>query len=147
MEILNNIQPWHIGFLVNDILRARKSMQNLPGMGSAEVIEIAFPAEDMEVGRPLNVKVCNLPYMGTILELIQPVNCPDSYISQEIDKRGSGIHHMAYALPGIYDETVSDLTSKGWKVCMAANHLGIRNCFVESQDGSAVLELIEKIPG
>lgn len=141
------VQYWHTGFLTDDMEKTLASLEQLPGAEKADVIEISFTEKEMIVGAPLHVKVCNFFYQGGLLELIQPVDCPDSFMAQELARKGRGMHHLAYALPDCYDETVANLKKKGWTVNMAACANGINNCFVTSPDGTIVLELIERIPG
>ena len=143
---MENVVFWHTGFLTDDLEGTIRSLQMLPGAGEAEIIEIAFGEDEMRFGAPLHVRICNFDYQGQLLELIQPMD-EESFMAKELKRQGPGMHHLAYALPDCYDETVEKLKNEGWTTGMAACKDGINNCFVTSPDGAVILELIEKIPG
>ena len=142
-----SIEFWHEGYLTDNIEEALESLMMLPEAKDAEIMELAFDESEMKVGAPMQIRACNFEYQGKIIELVQPVGCPESYVAKELARAGKGIHHLAYALHGDYDAVVTDLKEKGWVIGMAACKFGNNNCFVTSPDGSVILELIEEIPG
>lgn len=142
---MNNVQFWHTGFLTDDIEGTIKSLHLLPEANEADIIEIAFSKNEMRYGAPCHVKICNYFYQGQLLEIIQPLD-NESFMAKELKRQGCGIHHLAYALPECYGETVEKLQNQGWSLGMAACKDGINNCFLTSPDKAVILELIEKIP-
>lgn len=146
MADLSTLQLWHIGYLTHDFDAAAKSLSQLPGMGEFHPFEIGFSAQEMVLSEPFAVKTGTAILGELLIEIIQPLD-PDTCVGRELEKRGEGIHHLAYAVPGGYDKLVSELESEGWTRVMAANKDGIRNCYIVSPDQATVLELIERIPG
>ncbi len=145
MADMSMLQFWHIGYLTHDFDAAAKSMSQLPGMGEFHPFEIGFGSDEMELSEPFAVKTAVAPFGDLLIEIIQPLN-PDTCVGRELTKRGEGIHHLAYAVPGGYDKLVNELVDEGWEKVMAANKGGVRNCYIVSPDEATVLELIERIP-
>lgn len=141
------VKPWHIGMLTHDIEKTLSGLRLMPGIEIPGNIDISFTADEMDIGEPMSVKVCNVDCCGMALEIIQPTGDGDSYQKRELKRQGPGLHHLAYALGDEYDSVIGKLKRAGWIIRMAAHKGGVRNCFVESPDAALILELIERIPG
>lgn len=83
----------HIGIVVNSIDEALKFYRDLLGVvpSAEEVIE--------ERG----IKVAFLEFGDTKIELLQPIR-EDSEISKFLEKKGEGIHHLAYEVDNIQEK-------------------------------------------
>lgn len=145
MADMSKLQFWHIGYLTHDFDAAAKAMSQLPGMGRLEPVEIGFDEQEMEMSEPFAVKTATAMFGDLLIEIIQPLD-PNTCVGRELAKRGEGIHHLAYAVPGGFDALVAQLEAEGWTRMMAANKGGVRNCYIASPDRVTVLELIERIP-
>ena len=81
------------------------------------------------------------------IELLQATS-PDSAIAKFIDKKGEGIHHVAYAVSDIYSE-MDRLRNDGFRILNEQPKRGADNkliCFVHPKDASGVLtELCQEI--
>lgn len=81
------------------------------------------------------------------VELLQATS-PDSAIAKFIEKRGEGIHHVAFAVTDIHKE-MERLRSEGFRLLNEQPKRGADNkliCFVHPKDTSGVLtELCQEI--
>jgi methylmalonyl-CoA/ethylmalonyl-CoA epimerase len=81
------------------------------------------------------------------IELLQATS-DESAIAKFIEKRGEGIHHVAYAVSDIHSE-MERLKSEGFRLLNEAPKKGADNkliCFVHPKDASGVLmELCQEI--
>jgi methylmalonyl-CoA/ethylmalonyl-CoA epimerase len=81
------------------------------------------------------------------IELLQATS-PESAIAKFIDKRGEGIHHVAFAVADIHKE-MERLRSEGFRLLNEQPKRGADNkliCFVHPKDTSGVLtELCQEI--
>jgi len=75
----------HIGIAVRSIAEARKLYED--GLG--------LPCEGLEERTEQKVRAAFFTIGETQIELLEPTS-PDSPIARFIDKRGEGIHHIAY---------------------------------------------------
>lgn len=81
------------------------------------------------------------------IELLQATS-NESAIAKFVEKRGEGIHHVAYSVKDIYAE-MERLRSEGFRLLNEAPKRGADNkliCFVHPKDASGVLtELCQEI--
>lgn len=80
----------HIGIAVRDLARARETWQLVLGA------EAGPPADVPEEG----VRISFLRAGETKVELLEPLG-PESVIAKFIEKRGEGIHHVAFSVPDV----------------------------------------------
>ena len=84
------MQVDHLGIAVHEIARARTTFEPLVGAS-------AGPPELVE---SQGVRVAFLDVGGTHLELLEPAR-PDSAIARFLEKKGEGIHHVAFQVPSV----------------------------------------------
>jgi len=81
------------------------------------------------------------------IELLQPLD-PDTPIGKFLDKRGEGLHHVAYAVDDI-DATLSQLQGAGVKLIDKEARAGIRGSRVAflhpRATGSVLTEIVEPV--
>jgi methylmalonyl-CoA/ethylmalonyl-CoA epimerase len=87
------------------------------GIGVADT-ELASQFYTEKLGLPLNhretlgeLKISFIPLGATNLELVQSTT-PEGVMSKFIDKRGEGMHHIAYEVENI-EEALAELKEKG----------------------------------
>ncbi|MEA2020990.1 MAG: methylmalonyl-CoA epimerase [Candidatus Caldatribacteriota bacterium] len=90
----------HIGIAVRDLEKACDAFDKLD-------IEVA----GKEVVEEQKVKVAFLPVDDSELELLESTS-PDSPIAKFIEKKGEGIHHIAFKVKNL-DEILEKLKKKG----------------------------------
>ena len=80
----------HIGIAVNSIEEALKLYTDVMGLevGSIEVLESA------------GVRIAMIPVGDSKVELVEPIRS-DSVIARYIEKRGEGLHHLAFEVSDI----------------------------------------------
>jgi|SRR5690606_10831371 len=83
----------HIGIAVKNILEANKTFETLLGVAP-------YKSEKVESE---GVKTSFFRCGESKIELLEATN-PDSPIAKFIEKRGEGIHHIAFAVENIEDE-------------------------------------------
>lgn len=120
----------HIGIAVNNLEAAVKMYQNL-----FEVTPFHF--EEINTQK---VRVCFIKMGDQKLELIEALE-EDSPIHKFIEKRGEGMHHIAYRVKDIYQE-LETMESKGFRLIDHVPRLGALNkliAFLHPKDTHGVL--------
>ena len=125
----------HVAIVVPSIEEARKTYVEALGLAESEVEHVA----DQKV----DVMVC---YAGTQrIELVQPAS-PDSPVSKFIEKRGGGLHHLAWRVDDL-DAALEHLKTSGVRLIDEAPRPGAhgtRIAFVHPSAAHGVLtELVE----
>jgi len=93
----------HIGIAVNNIDEARKYYENILGLECYAVEEV----------KDQKVKTAFFKVGQTKLELLEATG-PESPVAKFIEKRGEGIHHIAFAVDSA-DEALKSVEEKGIK--------------------------------
>ena len=91
----------HIGIAVNSLEEAIPFYENILGLKCYKTEEIADQ----------KVRTAFFRAGQTKIELLEPTS-PESPVAKFIEKRGTGIHHLAYAVNDV-DEALDELTGKG----------------------------------
>ncbi len=91
----------HIGIAVKSIEESRKYYEEVLGLECYKVEEVADQ----------KVKTAFFMIGQTKIELLEPTD-PESTVAKFLEKRGPGIHHIAYAVDNI-DEALQDAEAKG----------------------------------
>lgn len=103
--------------------------------------------EHREVVEDQHVEEAMLRLGDSFIQLICPTD-PTSTVAMFIDRRGEGLHHIAYEVEDI-DEALSTLAARGARLIDATPRKGSRNtriAFVHPADNRGVLvELVERI--
>ena len=125
----------HVAIVVGSIAEARKVYIDLLGLAAHEVEHVA----DQKV----NVLVC---YAGSQrIELVEPA-APDSPVSAFLEKRGGGLHHLAWRVDDCA-AAIARLVESGARMIDAAPRRGAhgtRIAFVHPKSTGGVLcELVE----
>jgi methylmalonyl-CoA/ethylmalonyl-CoA epimerase len=85
----------------------------------------------------------------TKIELLESSD-PEGVIAKYIEKKGEGIHHIAFEVEDIYDE-MKRLTDEGFQLLQAEPKRGADNkwvCFLHPKGTNGVLiEICQTIPG
>lgn len=101
---------------------------------------------DTEEVADQKVRVAMLPIGETRIELLEPT-APDSPISNFLEKRGGGIHHIAIEVRDIRS-SLENLRSRGFRLIDEEPRVGAGGCriaFVHpGSTGGVLLELVEK---
>lgn len=132
---MNKIE--HIGIAVRDLENANQIFEdilNLPSYKSESVESEGVTTSFFKVG-------------PNKIELLQATK-PDSPIAKFIEKRGEGIHHIAFAVDNV-EEEIKRLTSKGYRLINQTPKNGADNkliAFLHPKSSNGVLiELCQDI--
>lgn len=130
----------HIGIATNDIDQALAVLEQMGGpikLGKTEFIE------------SFGIKAVMVAAGEVPIELVQPVQ-PDSGVAKFIEKKGEGVHHIAYRVENI-DEALQSFKDKGFQVIDQKPREGYahsRVAFIHPKGFLGVLtELVERKPG
>lgn len=127
----------HIGIAVKDLNQADKIYESLLGVPSYKHEEVASESVTTSFFRVGPNKI----------ELVQSNN-PRGAISKFIEKRGEGLHHIAFDVDDIVAE-MARLKSEGFRLLSEEPKLGADNkliCFVHPKSANGVLiELCQEI--
>jgi methylmalonyl-CoA epimerase len=134
-----NFRPYnldHVGVAVRSLDDAIELYARLYGVEplSREVIEEQGVEEAM------------LPIGGSFLQLLEPLG-PDTPVGRFLDKRGEGLHHIAYAVFDI-DSALKHLVAEGARLVDERPRVGsggARIAFVHPQaTAGTLIELVER---
>ena len=91
----------HIGIAVKSIEESLPYYENILGLRCYAIEEV----------KDQKVKTAFFKVGGTKIELLEPTD-PESTIAKYLEKRGEGIHHIAYAVEGL-EEKLKLVAEKG----------------------------------
>ncbi|RLD25662.1 MAG: methylmalonyl-CoA epimerase [Bacteroidetes bacterium] len=132
---MNKIE--HIGIAVRDLENANQIFQDI----------LNTPSYKSESVKSEGVKTSFFKVGPNKIELLQATN-PDSPIAKFIEKRGEGIHHIAFAVDNV-EEEIKRLTSKGYRLINQSPKTGADNkliAFLHPKSSNEVLiELCQDI--
>lgn len=98
-----------------------------------------------EVVEEQGVEEAMIPVGGSFVQLLQPLS-PDTPVGRFIEKRGEGLHHVAYAVPNI-ESALAHLEAEGARLVDRAPRIGGRGAriaFVHPKAATGTLtELVE----
>ena len=124
----------HIGIAVKDLETAIKAYKGL---------NLEVTSTDTVAGE--GVKVAFLPVGEIRIELLQAIN-PDSIMVKFIEKRGEGVHHIAFEVKDM-DDRIAEMRDRGINLIQQGRwttYSGGRYAYFNSNDRLAVmLELLE----
>ena len=127
----------HIGIAVKDLEKGNELYKKLLGKAHYKIEEVASEG----------VKTSFFKVGFNKIELLEATN-PDSPIAKFIEKRGEGIHHIAYAVKDIRKE-MKRLKKEGFRLLNEEPKKGADNklvCFVHPKSAGGVLvELCQEI--
>ncbi|MCK5032896.1 MAG: methylmalonyl-CoA epimerase [Calditrichia bacterium] len=125
----------HIGIAVQDLQEIKKTL--------SDAFEI-LPEFEEEVSDQ-KVKVIGYQIGESIVEYLQPTS-PDSPIARFLDKKGTGIHHIAYRVDNLA-VTLQKLQDKGFQLIDTLPRLGAEGkkiAFIHPKSTNGILiELCE----
>ena len=127
----------HLGIAVKSLDEAIPYYENILGMKCYAVEEVADQ----------KVKTAFFKVGQTKIELLEPT-CEESTISKFIEKRGEGIHHMAFAVADGVANALAEVEAKGVRLIDKAPRKGAEGlniAFLHPKSTAGVLtELCEK---
>lgn len=108
---------------------------------------LGLKLKNIEVVEEQKARTAIFPVGETKIELVESTD-PSGPIGRFIEKRGEGLHHIAFAVDNI-EETVKELQAKGITFVDTTPRGGVektRIVFLHPKDTKVLLELVEK-PG
>jgi methylmalonyl-CoA/ethylmalonyl-CoA epimerase len=127
----------HIGIAVNDLKDVQKTLQAIFDLQ---------PAFNEDVPDQM-VKVMGYHIGESTIEYLQATS-PDSPVARYIEKKGSGLHHIAYRVENL-SETLQELKNKGFRLIDEQPRTGAegkRIAFIHPQSTNGILiELCEVV--
>ncbi len=108
----------HLGIAVRSIDSTLGFYEGVLGLTCEHIEEVAGQ----------QVRAAFLRAGPSSIELVEPTS-PESAVARFLDKRGEGIHHLAFKVEGI-DESLSRAKGQGIKLVDASPRLGARGCLV-----------------
>ncbi|HYW72909.1 MAG TPA: methylmalonyl-CoA epimerase [Pyrinomonadaceae bacterium] len=126
----------HIGIATNGIETTASIYAEALGLEVAEIEEVAGQ----------KVRVAMLPVGESRIELLEATSA-ESPISKFLEKRGPGIHHLAFKVSDIR-ASLAELKSKGARLIDEEPRPGAGGCLVAfihpSSTGGVLIELVER---
>ena len=127
----------HIGIAVKNIEQSNALFAKLLGREHYKVEEVVSEG----------VRTSFFDLSGVKIELLEATT-PDSAIAKFIEKKGEGVHHLAFEVTNIR-ESVTEYQKKGFETVNAGIKKGADNkmiCFLHPKtSGGVLIELCEEI--
>ena len=138
---------WHNGVLTPDIEKTIDFFCATAGSSRDKwtVMEIDFPQSNMVCGNGGKLRAAFGRVGGLVTELLQPLD-DVSYHAEVLKSRGPGFHHNAFICENDMDDVVTAFEAAGGRIVWDMRHGDEHACYIESSDGSAVLEVINCCP-
>jgi len=124
----------HIGIAVNNIEEALKLYTEVLGLN----------VKDMEVVAEQKVKTAIIPVGDTKIELLESTD-PGGAIAKHIEKRGEGLHHLAFEVTDI-NGALEELKGKGIALIDEKPRKGVENTdisFLHPKGTKVLMEIVE----
>jgi len=119
------------------------AVKNIEEVGKFYTESLSLEIRDQE--QPREIKAAFIPIGDTAIELLQSTT-PGGVIAKFIEKRGEGVHHIAYQVDDI-EEALRDLKAKGVSLIDQQPRKGAHNsrvAFLNPKSTYGVLiELVE----
>lgn len=133
----------HIGLLTPSLEDSMEEYNAFPGGEKLDwtIKEVSYPDEAILTGKGGHMRIASTKIANVTYELIQPLD-PTSYHGTELEKKGPGLHHIAFSCPDNQEEVLSSIIEKGGKIVWEAERDRKHPIYVESADSSQVWELI-----
>ena len=132
-----NFKVEHIGIAVRDLAKSISLFEQLLGSPCYKTESVDSEA----------VNTAFFLQQSTKIELLESSN-PEGPIAKFIDKKGEGIHHIAYEVDDIYAE-MARMQEEGFTLLQEAPKRGADNkwvCFLHPKDtGGVLVELCQEI--
>lgn len=127
-----NLEFDHVAVAVRSLTEFRSLLERLSGLSGSPVEEV--PAQGVEVS-----------FVGPV-EVIRPTS-EDSGVARFLEKRGPGLHHVAYRVPDV-EAAMTELLDEGYRFTSdgpMAGRGGHRVAFLHpAATGGVLIELVEK---
>ena len=136
-----------IGIVVKDIEKTAKRYAALFGVPVPPVIETDTVDKAQTVYRgapsPARAKLAFFQLGQVSLELIEPDGQPSTW-QECLDKRGEGVHHIAFEVQGMQDN-IARLEAEGLGCVQKGEYTGGRYAYLDGEDNKflVALELLE----
>lgn len=115
---VNAGQLCNMCIVVPDIEKAAAAWADLLGIEKPVIRQTHLQGGEYYTyrGQPVScdLKVCNIPMEGFVLELHQPVG-GDSTFSEYMQKHGYGLHHMSFEVGDRRDRIVGEMAEAGYE--------------------------------
>ena len=125
----------HLGIASKTLEDAMARMERLFGMAVEHIEEV--PDQ--------RVKTAFFPVGPSTLEYLEATD-PDSPVGKFLEKKGPGIHHMAFEVDDV-DEAVKELLAKGVRMIDQVPRPGAHNCRIAfihpAETGGVLMELCQ----
>lgn len=116
---VNKLGFCQINIVVRDIELAAKKWAELLGIETPEILINHLEGNENYTyrGEPItcDLKVCDIPMNGFVIELHQPIGGPSSF-QEFIEKHGNGVHHLGFEVGALRDDVIEDMKKDGYDV-------------------------------
>jgi len=144
----------HVGIVVRDLDKTLNNLTNIFGIGPFRIEEFP-PKNDKDVkmtyhGEPANfsAKFCFAEIGNVEIEIIQPISGQSIWFDF-LEKRGEGIHHLKFLVPGL-EETEQYLHDNDLELTQVGSAVGPNKGrywgYIDSEDQFGfVLEILTEL--
>ena len=130
----------HFGLFTPNKEHAKDFLLSIPGSKILVERDCDFTEQDVLIGSPVKISIYHIEVAGHDIEVIQPIDSPDSYIQSVINNHGECFHHLCLTFK-VHKEHLAMckiLEEQGYTCKFASNIRDLLIHYYESCDGSTV---------
>ena len=142
MEQYGEVTPIfdHFGLITSSRERAADFLMSIPGSKILVTRDVEFVKEQMTVGEPVKIRIHHIEVAGQDVEVIEPVDSPNAYLTKFLETHGDCFHHLALTFEK-HAEHLSMckiLTAQGYRCVFEARVRDLLVNYYESSDNSGI---------
>lgn len=143
--------PRHMAVVVKDV---NKTVEFLSSVWQLkwDVFDSTPSQDELIECEPFSMRVAHAqlgpvewPNEGSMeWELLQPLNPPPKVLTEFLETRGEGLHHMGWVVPN-FDEVVSHVKQQGGRIRLGAGYKGMRWVLMETKPEGMIFEFVSQL--
>ena len=134
----------HFGLITSSREKIADFLMTIPNSKILVTRDVEFVKEQITIGEAVKIRIHHIEVTGQDIEIIEPVDSPDAYLTRFLKTHGDCFHHLALTFKK-HSEHLSMckiLDAQGYRCVFEARVRDLLINYYESSDGSGVaLEL------
>ncbi len=134
----------HFGLITSSREKAADFLMSIPNSKILVTRDVEFVKEQMTVGEPVKIRIHHIEVAGQDIEVIEPVDSPNAYLTKFLESHGDCFHHLAltFAKHAEHLSMCKILQAQGYRCVFEARVRDLLVNYYESSDNSGIaLEL------
>ena len=134
----------HFGLITASREKTADFLLSIPNSKILVTRDVEFVREQMTIGEPVKIRIHHIEVAGQDVEVIEPIDSPNAYLTKFLETHGDCFHHLALTFAK-HTEHLSMgkiLAAQGYRCVFEARVRDLLVNYFESSNGSGIaLEL------